>query len=261
MAVAQGQTDDGNTTPPPADGGGNEPTFTAEEVKALRDANAKKDRELKEVRTQFGEFQKRFEGVDLDDYKKTQEDKLRLEKELIAKDPQKLEDHYEKKRQKDRTEYETQLKEVRDQNAALARQVKTLAVTDRVMTVIAPLFNDDVLHLVKGIVEQEADPDDDGQIFFKDENGDPLYSGAKYLTEREYGQRLADKVPSLAKPVGSSGTKDATPPAKGRGGVRKPQTHAEWLAMPEPAKTQAYNSLTPEEKAVLFKGVPLRQVM
>lgn len=257
--AAAGQPDDANTNTPPADGG-NEPTFTAEEVKALRDANAKKDRELKEVRTQFGEFQKKFEGIDLDDYRKTQEEKVRLEKELIAKDPAKLEEHYEKKRQKDRTEYETKLKESTDRVAALERQVKTLAVTDRVMTDIAGLFNDDVLHLVKGIVEQEADRDDEGHVYFKDENGDPLYSGGRLVTAKEYGQKLADRMPSLAKPVGSSGTKDATPQTKGRG-VRKPTTHAEWAAMPEPAKTQAYDALSPEEKVALFKGVSLRQVM
>jgi hypothetical protein len=260
MATA-GQPDDANNNnPPPADGGGEPQTFTAEEVKALRDAAAKKDRELKEVRAQFTEFQKKFEGIDLDEYRKTQEEKARLERELVAKDPQKLEEHHEKKAQKLRTEYETRLKESTDRVAQLERQVKTLAVTDRVMTEVAGQFNEDVLDLVKGIVEQAADRDDDGQIFFKDENGDPLYNGARYLTAKEFAAQLIDRKPSLAKPVGSSGTQNATPVQKGRG-VRKPTSHAEWAAMPEPQKTQAYNALTHDEKLALFKGVPVGRAM
>ena len=229
-------------------------------MKALRDAAAKKDREAKELRTQFAEFQKRFEGVDPDEFRKSQEERARLERELVAKDPQKLEEHFEKKRLKDREEFTGKLDAVSQENAKLKQQVKTLAVTDRVMTDIAGIFNDDVLDVIKGLVEQAADRDDDGTIFFKDENGDPIYVGARLMTAKEFGQQLADKRPSLAKPVGSSGTKDATPQTKGRG-VRKPTSHAEWQAMPEPHRSQAYNSMTPEEKAVLFKGVPVGRAL
>ena len=257
MADDAAKTDDGNTnngTPPPVE------TFTADDVKGLQDRVARLDKENREKEQKFKDLETKLKGVDVEEYKTLKAQLAEAEKKAAEKDPQKMEELFDRKLARLREDAAEEKRKLDEELARLRQQNKTLAVTDKVMTQISGVFNDDVQDVVKRIVEEAADLEEDGTIVFKDEKGDVVYNGAKPLTPKEFAEQLADKRPSLAKPQGATGTKDSTPPARGRSTGRVPANYAEFQAMSPAAQTQVYNAMTPEQKEAMMKGVPIGQL-
>jgi F0F1-type ATP synthase membrane subunit b/b' len=175
-----------------------------------------------------------YKDIDPDEYRSLRQKLEEKEREAAEKDPQKMEELFQRKLDRVRSDLESERNTLKEQVDALSRVNKTLAVTDRVMSEIGGLFNTDAVKWIKREVEEFCDLDEDGSIVVKDDNGDVLYKGARPMTLKEYGESLVEKYPSLAKASGVSGVKDATPGVKS--GVRVsnkiPQTFAELQAMP-----------------------------
>lgn len=177
-----------------------------------------------------------YKDIDPDEYRSLKAKLEEKEREAAEKDPQKMEELFQRKLERIRSELETERDSLKEQLDGLARVNKTLAVTDKVMSEIGSLFNQDALKWIKKEVEDSCDLDEDGSIVVKDDNGDVLYKGARPMTLKEYGDYLVERYPSLAKASGVSGVKDATPGQKSgvRGSNKVPQTYAELQAMPNP---------------------------
>jgi len=183
---------------------------------------------------EYSKFASIYKDIDPEEYKSLRQKLEEKEREAAEKDPQKMEDLFQRKLERMRSELETENLTLKEQLDALSKVNKTLAVTDRVMSDISGLFNQDALKWIKREVEESCDLDEDGSIVVKDDSGDILYKGARPMTPKEYGELLVEKYPSLAKASGVSGVKDATPGTRSapRGANRVPESWAELQSMP-----------------------------
>lgn len=211
-----------------------EPAVSNEEALKLRERNQKLQGQLADMEKKWNQFSSMYKDIDPDEYKTLKQKLDEAEKVAASKDPQKLEELWEKKLKKIRDESESTKLTLEQELQQLRQKNKTLAVTDKVMGDLAGLFNSDAVKFIKREVEEFCDLDEDGSIVVKDENGDILFKGARPLTVKEYGELLVEKYPSLAKASGVGGAKDMTPgqQARSRTGNKVPQSWAELQAMP-----------------------------
>ena len=241
------QGDAGTTTAAGGEAqGGDQQTFSAEEVQKLRDLNQRLKGQLTDVEKKYKTFSDIYKDIDPDEAKALKEQKAQLERELASKDPAKMEELFERKHQKVREEYEGKLTSKDTELQKAMKELKTLKVTDRVMTDIGSLFNPDAQKFIKREVEDRCDLDEDGSIVVKDENGEVMYKGARPLTPKEFGEQLALQYPSLAKSTVTPGGKDATPGEKRPSRFKVPQNWDEWMAMPN--RDAVYAQLSYEDK-------------
>ena len=198
-----------------------------EKIQRLQGLLASKEKEYNRVVSVY-------KDIDPDEYRTLKQKLEEKEREAAEKDPQKMEELFQRKLDRIRSELENERNSLKEQVEGLAKVNKTLAVTDKVMSEIGTLFNQDAHKWIKREVEESCDLDEDGSIVVKDDNGDVLYKGARPMTLKEYGEYLVERYPSLAKASGVSGVKDATPGVKSgvRASNKVPQTYAELQAMP-----------------------------
>lgn len=216
-----------NSTPPPQEPGNEDVQKMQEKIQRLQGMLTTKEKEYNRVVSVY-------KDIDPDEYKTLKQKLEEKEREAAEKDPQKMEELFQRKLDKYRNEVETEKQSLKEQLEALAKVNKTLAVTDKVMSEISGLFNQDALKWIKREVEESCDLDEDGSIVVKDDSGDILYKGTRPMTPKEFGEILVEKYPSLAKASGISGVKDATPGQRSapRGGNKVPESWAELQAMP-----------------------------
>jgi hypothetical protein len=216
-----------NSTPPPQEAGSDDLQKMQDKLQRLQGMLTSKEKEYNRVVSVY-------KDIDPDEYKNLKQKLEEKEREAAEKDPQKMEELFQRKLDKYRNEVETEKQSLKEQLDALAKVNKSLAVTDKVMSEISGLFNQDALKWIKREVEESCDLDEDGSIVVKDDSGDILYKGTRPMTPKEYGEILVEKYPSLAKASGISGVKDATPGQRSspRGGNKVPESWAELQAMP-----------------------------
>lgn len=224
---------DDNSNPKNTDAS-DQPPVSIEEFTKLRDQNQRLKGQLTDVEKKYNQFTSIYKDIDPDEAKQLKSKLEEAERKAAEKDPAKLEELFERKMNKFRSEVETERTGLTQKLAAYEKEVKTLKVTDKVMSEISSLFNQDAIKFIKREVEDYCDLDEDGCIVVKDENGEPLFRNGKYLGVKDFGEMLAEKYPSLAKAQGAGGTKDATPGQKtaGRNLNKTPQSWAELQAMP-----------------------------
>jgi len=217
---------------------------TQEKIQRLQGLLASKEKEYNRVVSVY-------KDIDPEEYRSLKTKLEEKEREAAEKDPQKMEELFQRKLDRIRSELEGERNSLKEQVEALGKANKTLAVTDKVMSEISGMFNQDALRWVKREVEECCDLDEDGSIVVKDDDGDVIYKGARPMTLKEYGEYLAEKYPSLAKASGVSGVKDATPGVKSSGRMtnKVPQTYAELQALPNPK--EVLERLKKEDPAAL----------
>lgn len=219
----------------PAGDGGEQQTFTAEEVKKLKEINQRLQGKVTEAEKKYDTFASMYRDIDPDEVKRLRQEKEDAERKIAENDPRKLEELFERKRQKEREEYEGKLTNFQKENEQFKRELKTLKVTDRVIGEIGKLFNDDALRFIKREVEEHCDLDDDGTILVKSDDGEVLYRGVRPMSVKEYGEYLITQFPSLAKSTATPGGKDAIPGQKVmHRGVKLPDTYEEFRQMGSP---------------------------
>lgn len=208
--------------------------LVAEDVQKLQEKIQRLQGALTTKEKEYNRVVSIYKDIDPDEHRTLKQKLEEREREAAEKDPQKMEELFQRKLDKYRNEVESEKQSLKEQLEALARVNKTLAVTDKVMSEISGLFNQDALKWIKREVEESCDLDEDGSIVVKDDSGDILYKGARPITPKEYGELLVEKYPSLAKASGVSGVKDATPGQRSpaRGGNKVPESWAELQAMP-----------------------------
>ena len=216
-----------NSNQPPQETGSDDLQKMQDKLQRLQGLLTSKEKEYNRVVSVY-------KDIDPDEYKTLKQKLEEKEREAAEKDPQKMEELFQRKLDKYRNEVETEKQSLKEQLDALAKVNKSLAVTDKVMSEISGLFNQDALKWIKREVEESCDLDEDGSIVVKDDSGDILYKGTRPMTPKEYGEILVEKYPSLAKASGISGVKDATPGQRSapRGGNKVPESWAELQAMP-----------------------------
>lgn len=217
---------------------------TQEKIQRLQGLLASKEKEYNRVVSVY-------KDIDPEEYRSLKTKLEEKEREAAEKDPQKMEELFQRKLDRIRSELEGERNSLKEQVEALGKANKTLAVTDKVMSEISGMFNQDALRWVKREVEECCDLDEDGSIVVKDDDGDIIYKGARPMTLKEYGEYLAEKYPSLAKASGVSGVKDATPGVKSSARMtnKVPQTYAELQALPNPR--EVLERLKKEDPAAL----------
>lgn len=217
---------------------------TQEKIQRLQGLLASKEKEYNRVVSVY-------KDIDPEEYRSLKTKLEEKEREAAEKDPQKMEELFQRKLDRIRSELEGERNSLKEQVEALGKANKTLAVTDKVMSEISGMFNQDALRWVKREVEECCDLDEDGSIVVKDDDGDIIYKGARPMTLKEYGEYLAEKYPSLAKASGVSGVKDATPGVKSSARMtnKVPQTYAELQALPNPK--EVLERLKKEDPAAL----------
>lgn len=209
-------------------------TITMEEFSRVKERNQRLQGQLADVEKKLNTFTSIYKDIDPEEYRGLKQKLEEKEREAAEKDPAKMEELFQRKFDRYRNEVEQEKQSLKDELNLLKMTNKTLAVTDKVMSEISTLFNQDAIKFIKREVEESCDLDEDGSIVVKDDSGDILYKGARPMTPKEYGEFLVEKYPSLAKASGVSGTKDMTPGQKsgGRHPNKVPQTYAELIAMP-----------------------------
>jgi vacuolar-type H+-ATPase subunit I/STV1 len=183
---------------------------------------------------EFSKFTSIYKDIDPEEHRTLKAKLEEKEREAAEKDPQKMEELFQRKLDKYRNEVETEKQSLQEQLEALSKVNKTLAVTDKVMSEIGGLFNQDAIKWIKREVEESCDLDEDGSIVVKDDSGDVIYKGTRPMTPKEFGELLAEKYPSLAKASGVSGVKDVTPGVRAapKGTNKIPESWSELQAMP-----------------------------
>lgn len=206
----------------------------SDEAVKLREKNQRLQGQFAELEKKYNQFASMYKDVDPDEYKSLKAKLEEAERAAADKDPAKLEDLFNRKMDRYRSEVEAEKQRLIEQVELLQRTNKSLAVTDKVMGEIGSLFNQDAMKFIKREVEESCDLDEDGTIVVKDDSGDILYKGARPMTLKEYGEFLADKYPSLAKANGVGGVKDLSPGQRSnaRSSNKVPQSWAELQAMP-----------------------------
>jgi F0F1-type ATP synthase membrane subunit b/b' len=224
-----------------------------DEIAKLKEINQRLQGKLTDVEKKYNQFASMYKDVDPDEYKNLKSTLEQKDRELAEKDPAKMEEVWERKFNRFKTDAETEKAKLLKDLDTYKAENKTLKVTDKVMAEISGLFNPDAVKFIKREVEEFCDLDDDGSIVVKDENGDIVFRNGKLVTIKDFGESLADKYPSLAKSTGSSGTRDATPGEKrpSRPGGRIPETYAELAAMPN--SREVFERLKRENPAALNK--------
>lgn len=207
--------------------------------------------QLKDIEKKYSTFSSMYKDIDPDEARQLKEEKLKLEKELASKDPAKQQELHARELGKFKEEYEGKLKSVTEELEKTRKLNKELAVTDRVLSKIGKLFTDDSQKLIKRVVQERCDLDDDGTIVVKDESGEVMYKGARPMTPEEFGEELVKEFPSLARSTATPGGKDATPGEKRSSRFKVPETWDEWQAMPN--AQAVWNQLSHEERRKIAK--------
>lgn len=209
--------------------------------------------------TELEKTLEKFKGIDPDEFfalKTAQEEEA---KRQASKSPDKLEEHWNKKLNDARKEWDGKLSTFEEENKKLKSQIRSLQITDKVMAEVGPLFNQDTHRWIKAEVERRADLDQDGNLVFKDEKGDVMFSPSRRtepLSIKEFGEMLVKEFPSAAKPTSGGGSADMTRGNRTNGHHSKaPTTLDELNAMPNPREVLA--KMTAEERQVLMKNTRL----
>lgn len=204
------------------------------DVTKLLEKNQRLQGQLTDIEKKYNRFSSMYKDIDPDEYRSMKERLEEAEKKSADNNPEELEKIFQRKMDSLRAQAEQDKQSLQEELLNLKKINKTLAVTDRVMSEVSGLFNQDAVKFIKREVEESCDLDEDGNIVVKDENGDILYKGARPMTPKEYGDLLVEKYPSLAKATGVGGTQDATSRQKtgSRSSNRVPETYAELQAMP-----------------------------
>jgi hypothetical protein len=212
------------------------------EVEKLRTRAQRFEAESTDLKKQLA----RFKGIDPEKYKALQEELDIIQREKAEKDPAEADKRWQRKEQELRSQYGSEVEELKKELGQLRATNKTLQVTDKVMLDIGGLFNDDARRFIKKEVESACDFED-GEIVVKDENGNVRYNErGTPMTPKEYGAWLAKEYPSLAKPTGVGGTKqEGTRVATRSSGAK---TFAEISRLPRSQVDEAYRALSPDEK-------------
>lgn len=231
MATDNGQGNGG-------EGEGSNDVVPAADFAKERAKNEKLFGELTTVKKEFERFTAMYKDIDPDEFKGLKSKLEEAERRAAEKDPAKMEELVEKKLNKHRSDWEAKEKTLTSRLQQLEEENYSLTVTDKVMTEIGGMFNSDASKFIKMEIKARCAKDEDGNIIVKDAQGDVVYKGSRPMTPKEFGELLAEEYPSLAKPTGSAGGKDATPGQKtGNRGNKDPQTFAELNAMPDPKGT------------------------
>lgn len=232
------------------DGQGNEPV-SAEDFKKQREINARLQGQLRSLEVERDELKTKFKDVNVEEYKEIKSKLTEAERKAAESNPEKMKELIERDKRAIREEYEGKLTPLQQELERLKRENKTLAVTDKVIGEIGALFVPEALKWIKEEITKNCDREEDGTIVVKDENGEPLYVGARLMTIKEYGDKLVNQFPFAAKPTGTPGTKDSAPGQKTKG-IRIPGTLAELMAMPN--GTAIWDKMSNEERRALAKG-------
>ena len=204
------------------------------DVAKLLEKNQRLQGQLADIEKKYRTFSSMYKDIDPDEYKNLKSRLEEMERQGAENKPEELEKIFQRKMDSLRAQAEEDKQSLQDELLNVKKINKALAVTDRVMSEVSGLFNQDAVKFIKREVEESCDLDEDGNIVVKDENGDVLYKGARPMTPKQYGDMLVEKYPSLAKATGVGGTQDATSRQKtgSRSSSRVPETYAELQAMP-----------------------------
>lgn len=207
--------------------------------------------QLRDTEKKYSTFSSMYKDIDPDEARQLKEEKIKLERELASKDPAKQQELHAREIGKIKEEYDGKLTNLAQELEKTKKLNKELAVTDRVLTKIGKLFTDDSQKLIKRVVQERCDLDDDGSIVVKDESGEIMYKGARPMTPEEFGDELVKEFPSLARATATPGGKDATPGEKRSSRFKVPETWDEWQAMPN--AQAVWNQLSHEERRKIAK--------
>jgi hypothetical protein len=153
-----------------------------------------------------------------------------------------------------RDEFAQKLSTYEEENKQLSTKLKTITVTDKVMNVAGDRLLPDARKFLRMEVEKEADLDETGNIIFKDEQGNTMWSHKRpneKMNLDEYWEIKASQLPSLfqsssrsAEPVNGANKYQSSPSSN------RSYTWAQLERMSE----EEFKSVPIEEKKRLLAG-------
>lgn len=155
------------------------------------------------------DYEKRFKGVDPDEYIANKQALDELKRTKALADPKEMDAWKGETEKSIRASVQKELDEALNTVKALKNKNKELEVVDRVFKDIAGNFNDDCFDEVKGFIRRFCDVSEDGQIVIKDEQGATRYaqgSTSKPMDALGFGAWIASQKPSWTKPQMVKGT-------------------------------------------------------
>lgn len=140
---------------------------------------------------------------------KLQKDLQNLNREKAkAGDPKDLEKWEKDKEAEIRSALQKELDDAVSAKSSLETQLNELTVVNAGFDEVRELFNDDCHSDVKELIRRHGKKQEDGTVIYQDEKGSDLYSPAdrrKFMNHREFGEYIANRKPSWAKPKGKGG--------------------------------------------------------
>lgn len=195
----------------------------------------------------------RVKDIDPDAIKGKLEDYELLKRKQAAGSPEDIAKLVQDKEAEIRASVQKELDTERNNSKKLMADLRELKLVDKVFTTAASKFNDDCHTDVKEYVRRYGDVDEEGNIYFKDDNGKPRYakgSTTQLMNPEQFSEWLAEQKPSWAKPVQISGTKQEgskkAPLVNG-----KTYSYAELKAMPDGGRS-VMAKMTPEQIKAIF---------
>lgn len=200
-------TDDGQLK----DDNGNVTHVSFAEHSAMVQKMQAADERAKKFEGQIADMSKKlegFSGIDPSEYNKMRDT-------ISAMNAQKStgisEDDYAKLREEiaeeTRGKWQGELDAERNAHAELKNKYRELSIVDHVMENISSKFNEDAMPFVKQLVRERCDRNEQGELIFKDGNGEIYSEPNKLRTLEEFTASLISAYPSLAKPDAVPGTK------------------------------------------------------
>ena len=155
------------------------------------------------------EYEKKFQGVDPDEYHSLKASVEQLQREKAIADPKQMDAWKADTEKLVRSTVQKQLDDAIARAKSLESENKELKVVDRAFKDIADEFNSDCFDEVKQYVRRFGDVDEKGNLIFKDENGAIRYaqgSTSKQMDAKEFGAWIGSLKPSWKKPTHVRGT-------------------------------------------------------
>jgi len=223
-------------------------TVTKAEYEALQE-------KFRKEQAKAVDYERRFKGVDLDALKAAKEERDILARQSASGDPDKVKAEIDKAVSETRKQLQKELEENENTLKAIKAENKELKVVDRVFAEAASKFIDKSHVDLKRVIRESGDLDDNGNIVFRDDKGEKLYSKKKPsepMGVAEFIEGLLDEKPHWAVDFSVSGAKQT---GEKRTGGAKITSLSQLNGLTPEKQREVMSQMDPKDLSALLAGV------
>lgn len=231
-------------------------TYTKEDVEVERAHAQRAEEKAKDAEKRLKELEAKFKDIDLDAYKKSQDELNDLKIKASAGSEDKIKERIKEAEAAVTARLQKAVEEERARAEQIAKDLKRERVTKQIRATASEAFGQDTLDLLEPVFDKDGDFED-GQIVFRDAKGNIRYSEkdrTKPLSTEEYVGELINKYPTAARATSVAGSKSEATKIVFNGNGKEITSMAEASRLPDKGAA-LFKELarTPEGQAKLDK--------